>query len=56
LTSPPQPAREPPSLLSDDVWTAAVFDTLRDYGKELMRLTTLANAVGRLGNFTRRAD
>jgi len=56
FTSSPQPDRTPSRPLGDDFWTAAVFDALRDNGDEPMRLTSLVNAVGRLGHFTRRAE
>ena len=56
LFAPPQPSRTPLRPLGDSFWITAVFDTLGDNGDEPMRLTSLVNSVGKLGNYTRRAD
>ena len=52
----PNSLSPPPRPLGDDFWTAAVFDTLRNYADEPAKITSLVNAVGSLGNFSRRAD
>jgi hypothetical protein len=53
----PAPTRWPTGRrLESDFWTTAVFDTLRDYGNEAMRITSLVNSVAKLGNYSRRAD
>lgn len=54
--APHQPRGKPYGHLGDDFWTTAVFDVLRENGDEPMQITSLVNAVGKLGNYTRRAD
>ena len=56
LPAPPRPLQPPTRPAGDGFWTTVVFDTLRDYGGEPMKFTSLVNAVARLGNYSRRAD
>ena len=44
-----RPARE-------DFWTELVFQTLGENADEPMRITSVANAVARLGDFSRRSS
>lgn len=52
----PAPHKETPRPFGDEFWTSAVFDTLRECRDEPMLLTSLVNAVAKLGKYTRRAD